>query len=492
MFACIHAPDLPPADSAALPECARSFSPSTEITSPNTIVFSVDGLNLFYSNPNQIANAIAERVKKAGLSANIAVAGNADSAMLAARWLAGVTVLPDKAGSTLARLPVTKLPLSPEMQETLNLWGIRTFGDLAKLPETGLAERLGLDAVKLQKLAQGAVDRPLVIQKPEITYEDRVDLDHPIELLEPLMFVLGRSLNELCVKLQTHGMATNEVHLILDLEGHTQHTRTLQLPFPMYRSMSLLKLLQMDLEAHPPQAPVVAVSLFFKAVPPRKIQGGLFVPLAPEPDKLELTLARIRMLVGEGNVGVPELLNTHRPDAYCIVPFTNHQPQFSKRKLKKQKRPTLSDRPINLTPGIFGKSEVSESTNEIPEIPTNPQKELPFEFNPSSQLIDFRPQPNATQGQAANPQSSITLAFRYCRPPLEARVEIVGNRPVRLSASGIRGKIIEAAGPWRSSGDWWTSDPWDRDEWDVCLSGGALYRIYRDPLDRWFVEGSYD
>jgi protein ImuB len=50
--------------------------------------------------------------------------------------------------------------------------------------------------------------------------------------------------------------------------------------------------------------------------------------------------------------------------------------------------------------------------------------------------------------------------------------------------------VLNAAGPWRSSGDWWTTTIWNRDEWDIALSNGSLYRIYSDP--HWFIEGSYD
>ncbi|HEY1342096.1 MAG TPA: hypothetical protein VGF59_31525, partial [Bryobacteraceae bacterium] len=87
--------------------------------------------------------------------------------------------------------------------------------------------------------------------------------------------------------------------------------------------------------------------------------------------------------------------------------------------------------------------------------------------------------------------SSAPLALRIFRPPRTARVVVASGQPEFLTAEGIRGRVVEFAGPWRTSGDWWTADPWSRDEWDIALSDGAIYRIYCCPTG-WFVEGSYD
>ena len=93
-----------------------------------------------------------------------------------------------------------------------------------------------------------------------------------------------------------------------------------------------LKLLLLDTEMHPPAAAVIAVSINCEPVKPRVLQNGLFIPLAPEPEKLELTLARIAKLVGETNVGSPVVLNTHRPDAFAMKRFiVNTKNDFRKR-----------------------------------------------------------------------------------------------------------------------------------------------------------------
>jgi protein ImuB len=404
MFACIHSP------SADLPHIAAGFSPAFEWSAPDTVVFRIDGLRRLHGSPQQIAQAIA---RHSGEDVNIAIAETADAAIIAARNFPGVTV-----AHGLQNLDVTTLPLTDEMTQVLESWGIYTYEQLAQLPENGLAERFGAEGVRLQRLARGAIDRPLKIFQPETTYEDRIELDHPISLLEPLLFLIARLLNEQCARLLSNAMAANEVTIRLELEDHPPHIRTLRLPVPMRESKSLLKLLQMDLEAHPPTAPTAALALMLKPVHPRTVQTGIFLPVTPAPDKLELTLARIRGIVGENNVGIPELLNTHHPHPFHLA---NAQPQTG-----------------------------------------NPPSTVP------------------------QPQHS----FRYFRPPLPATVELDGNRPLRITASGIHGKVLNAAGPWRTSGDWWTPTAWDRDEWDIALSNGSLYRIYSNP--HWFIEGSYD
>lgn len=318
MFACIHGS---PAE--LLPQIAEAFAPVFEQTAADTIVFDIDGLARLFGSPRQIAQAIARR---AGGSVAVAVAETVDAAILAARNYPGVSVAPD-----LSQLPAGRLPLSDEMFEVLESWGIHTLGELAQLPETGIAERFGAQGVYLHQLARGAVERPLKIDQPEITYVDRIELDHPVSLLEPLLFLIARMLNEQCEKLQSHAMATNEIHLTLELEDKTAHQRTLRLPVAMRQSKPLLKLLQMDLEAHPPQAATCALALTLTPVPPRTIQHGLFLPVTPAPDKLELTLARIRGLVGHQNAGTAELLDTHHPHPFRLTTkfpaaILHHQP----------------------------------------------------------------------------------------------------------------------------------------------------------------------
>jgi protein ImuB len=87
-----------------------------------------------------------------------------------------------------------------------------------------------------------------------------------------------------------------------------------------------------------------------------------------------------------------------------------------------------------------------------------------------------------------------------------ARVAVgLDDRPVRVTTDrrGFAGGGVTACvGPWRTSGEWWepgaagkagAAAGWDRDEWDVALNDGAMYRIFRDRFsDAWFVEAIVD
>ena len=315
MFAALHAPG----NLASLLDCAGRFSPLIEETSPDTVVFDIRGLRWIYGAPEQVASEIHRRV---GVPANLAVASNPDAVVHAARGIRGVTLLPPgQEASILAPLPLFLLGGSPGFARTLDLWGIRTFGEFANLPAVGVAARLGEEGVRLQQLARGAGRRQLKIRTAPPVFRVEREIEHSIDFLEPLLFLLSQMLNELCERLRFHGRSTNELRLRLKLERACDHTATLLLPVPMLDPKVLLKLLDLELNGRPPQAPVAKIQLELMPVDPRATQHGLFTPLSPEPEKLEITLARIRGLVGAESVGAPELLDTHRPDAFRMGPL---------------------------------------------------------------------------------------------------------------------------------------------------------------------------
>jgi protein ImuB len=317
MFACLHAPG----NLALLVECAGHFSPLIEETSPDTAVFDIRGLQRIFGTLEQIATKIELRV---GIGANLAIAMNPDVAVHAARGIRGVTIIPPgHEAATLAPLPLFLLGGSSELARTLDLWGIRTFGEFAALPSLGVAARLSKEGTHMQQLAGGAGHRQLRLRTDPLVFREERELEDSVDLLESLLFLLSQMLSDLCERLRFHGKSTNEIRLQLKLERASDHTVRLRLPVPMLNPKVLLKLLQLEVNDRPPQAPIVKIRLELMPVEPRTTQRGLYLPPSPEPERLEITLARIRGLVGAANVGAAELVNTHSPDAYHMAPLAS-------------------------------------------------------------------------------------------------------------------------------------------------------------------------
>jgi protein ImuB len=208
-------------------------------------------------------------------------------------------------------------------------------------------------------------------------------------------------------------------------------------------------LLRLQLQGDPPAAPIQKIYMTTDAAAPRVAQNGLFVPCGPDPEKLEVTIARLRKLVGEGNLGCAELLDSHRPESFRMTRFVVSGEQNKRR----------------------GKRE-----------------------------------PNVKENSEA--RAALT-GLRVMRPAQAVRVELRDEQPAKVYFRGMRGEVVAASGPWRSSGDWWQEDAWQQDEWDLAIAFPAaqkegeqkhgegrhtgLYRIYYDALRQgWFVRGEYD
>jgi protein ImuB len=316
MYACLHAEG----NLAILAECARYFSPRREETSATTVLVDMGGSHLLFGSPEEVAVAMTNR---AGIPVDVAIAGDPDSASFAARGFRGMTIVPPgQEGAILSPLPLHLLPCSPEVAAILNAWGIRTFGAFAALPPAGVAARLGKEGSYLQLLVRGEGYRQLRPIEDPLRFEEELELESPVELLESLAFVLGRMLHDLCGQLSASSLSTDEIQLALMLENAPLHTCSLRFPVRMRDPMIFLKLLQLELNGRPPAAPVLKIRVELRPAQPRKEQHNFFLALSPAPQKLEVTLSKLTHLLGAENVGVPEVLNTHRPDAFRIKRFS--------------------------------------------------------------------------------------------------------------------------------------------------------------------------
>jgi protein ImuB len=314
------------AASTALLECAGTFSPRVEdCSNGNSFLCGIDvaGTGKLFGPPRALAQNLLHRVRALGVIAAVAVSRNFHTAICHARSRPTQTgvIPPGIEAIALAPLSISVLDLSAEHAETFALWGIRTLGEVAALPEKELIARLGQHGKRLRLLARGELPHLFVPITPEFRLEEHVELDTPVELLDSLLFVVGVMLEQLILRAMARVLALASVTVTLSLEGGGSHTRTVRPALPSNDRQLWIKLLHLDLEAHSPHAAILALTLAAEPGSTSKVQLGLFSPQLPEPMRLDVTLARIRALVGEDCVGKAALVDTHRPDNFRIEQF---------------------------------------------------------------------------------------------------------------------------------------------------------------------------
>jgi hypothetical protein len=515
VYAALYAPAVP---LPALVDIARAFTPRFEQVG-SVVLLDASGLSRLFGTAQELGehlrdeishpNAPSPRVGGPGSKQSpgdsvgrVAIASTQTAAILLALGSPGLTVvMPGKEAIALAPLSINVLDQfeklsaqsaqgahgagvqsadatagwhhprnthqasrgkrrAPEnrLLEIFAKWGIKTLGALNALSGPEIHERLGERGVCWQSLARGIDARPMVPWVDEIPFEAALELEWPIEGLEPLSFVLARLLEPLSERLERADRGAAAVFTSLRLTSRTVFTRTLQLPAPMRDPKTLRTLILLDLETHPPDAPIDTVRVCIEPTPARVLQWTLLERAHAAPEQVTTLTARLTALMGEGHVGSPCLLDTWKPGAFALSDF---------------------------------KSQIGDCWAI-----DNRQSTI-------NRAIDNHQSLNSQQSAIAN----LPCALRRFRFPIPARVVVNEGKPVRvqIDRQGFSsGAIVQAAGPWRTSGNWWQtpaprtapdrrSDAWDRDEWDVAMSDGTVYRLAVERgVGQWFLEGVID
>ena len=317
------------ATKAILLECAGAFSPRIEDRSGDTALLcgiDIAGTKSLFGPPEMLARSLLECVRSLGISARVIVSSNFHAAACLAQGLSQgspVRVIPcGEEATALAPLPLSGLDLTETQAETFALWGIRTLGMLAVLPEIELIARMGQEGKRLQQLARGELPHLFQPVEPIFALDEQMELDSPVEFLDALLFVVSVLLDQLILRAKARVLALASVTITLTLDGGGSHTRTVRPALPTTDKQLWIKLIHLDLEAHPAQASILSVALHAEPGSTSKVQLGLFSPQLPEASRLDVTLARIRAIVGEDNVGRAVLQDTHAPEAFRVEPFT--------------------------------------------------------------------------------------------------------------------------------------------------------------------------
>jgi protein ImuB len=433
-----------------LADLAQDFSPRFECHGADLISIDVSGLARLLGDPRTIGEELRRSAAARGLRVHVALAATRTAAMVLAHARPGLTVVqPGSEAAALASIPVgilENVQANPAVS-VLKHWGVKTLGALAALPATELAARLGQPGLVWQSLARGQDVRPLVPTLPEERFESSIELEWPIEGLDPLSFVLTRLLEPLSTRLERRDRAAAALHITLGLV--TCHddsqppadtcTRSLQLPAPIRDVRTLRTLILLDLESHPPPAAVERVTVLIDPTPGRVLQHMLFTRAHPTPEQLSTLIARLTALMGQDRIGRPAIVDSYRPGAFEMEPFKTERPDLA--------RTSLENSAASVSPAV--------NTSAL----------------------------------------NVVSALRRCRRSVPARVAVAEGRPIAVTSDRrglVGGRVLACAGPWRTSGNWWERY-WNRDEWDVSLGDGAVYRIFRDrDTDGWFIDAIVD
>ena len=297
---------------------ALTVSPRVENSGPGFLILDLAGL----SNPHDAASILAGKAEQLGLPANVAVAQSRFVATCAARAEQGIThAFPHEAAGFLHSLPANLLPLADPERKTLAAWGIHTIGEFARLPKNSLTARFGTRGARLAKLARGEDDAVFEVWQAPPCFEESLDLDWEISDLESLAFPIGELLRTLCAKLRRYHSAAAAVCVSLRLPGGSRFERTISPSCPLTSAEVLLKLIGLELAAHPPGDTVEGIQLTVKPVPRRVVQRDLFVSARPSPENLAITLARLQGLTGSRNIGAPAVCDTNHPRTFSMTSF---------------------------------------------------------------------------------------------------------------------------------------------------------------------------
>jgi len=425
---------------SSLAETFLRFSPAFMPSPPDGLWLDASAASLFGGELG-LVDRLEAQARAAGFRARVVLASELFTARALARFGAGTRVCVDPGDSerALAGLPLQALEDAPDVVASLRALGLSTLGELGALLPTQVIARLGAQGLRAQRRVRGQDgSRLLPAALPEVVEEVRT-LEAPVESLEPLLFSLKSSLDQLSARLRGRQRAAVRLTLTLVLEPTGPFAVPLALARPTTDPKLLLDLVRHRLESVRLDAPVATLILTVNESCDDRGQQGVLGDAPAGDAALETVLARLATALGPEALGSPVLADDHRPEAaHAPGPF----------------------RPPRREPGMFAEARRALAV-EAP-LPPDWQLERPV------RLL-------AGEGE-----------------PIDVELDRLGAlRSARVL--GRRRAVLAIAGPERLGGQWWSEAPFQRDYYRVHLEGlGPAWLYRRAGEGRFYLHGLFD
>jgi DNA polymerase-4 len=149
----------------------KVFSPLVEPVSIDEAYMDITGCQRLFGEPQEIAREIKRRIfESVHLTCSIGVAPNKFLAKIASDLEKpdGLTlIMPEQVPQFIESLPIRKVPgVGKKMTRQLEVLGIRTLGDVHRLPEKALLKHLGKFGRRLRALSTGSDASPVTPHTP--------------------------------------------------------------------------------------------------------------------------------------------------------------------------------------------------------------------------------------------------------------------------------------------------------------------------------------
>jgi protein ImuB len=319
-------------------QLAYRYSPFIENTAPGICTLDLRGVR----NSQSWLRELLSKIQSIGLRAQAGIGPNPEIALQAAKIADPIREI-SQDDILLRSLPLESLSPSVYLLDILKSWGIRTLGELTRLPREEIGQRLGLEGLSLWDRAAGHSTNLLRLTHPPERFEESYDFEQHLETLEPLLFILRRFLERLALRVESLYLLIAEIRLTLLLDNGEKITRTLQIPAPTRDVDSLFSIASQYLETLQTTSPVSGLHLEVSPSKPHHHEMDLFRAGIKNPNRFFQTLARLAALLGNQRVGTPQKNNTHRPDSFQMQTWSSDrlEPRLKIGPALRRYRPTI-------------------------------------------------------------------------------------------------------------------------------------------------------